>query len=57
MTITHRAIRRAAGVLLAAGLIALGYAALVAIGARVYQTSEQRRSDRSCPSYNRFDAS
>jgi sortase A len=47
MTIPRRAVRRAAGVLLLAGLLALGYAALVVIGARVYQTSEQRRFDRA----------
>jgi sortase A len=47
MTITRRAVRRAAGVLLAAGLVALGYTALVAIGTRVYQTSEQRRFERA----------
>jgi len=47
MSITRRAVRRAAGVLLAAGLIVLGYAAVVAIGARVYQTSEQERFERA----------
>jgi sortase A len=47
MTITRRTVRRAAGVLLAAGLIALGYAAFVVIGARVYQRSERQRFERA----------
>src|SRR6185295_11462584 len=47
MTVTRRAVRRAAGVLLAAGLIALGYAAFVVGGARVYQRSEQQRFERA----------
>jgi sortase A len=47
MTITRRTVRRAAGVLLAAGLIALGYAAFVVIGARVYQGSERQQFERA----------
>ena len=46
MTITRHAVRRAAGVLLAAGLIVLGYVAFVFSGARVYQRSEQQRFER-----------
>ena len=47
MTITRRAVRRAAGVLLAAGLIALGYAAFVVGDARVYQRSERQQFERA----------
>jgi sortase A len=46
MTITRRAVRSAACVLLACGLLPLGYAAFVVIGARAYQRSEQQRFER-----------
>jgi sortase A len=47
MSGTHRVARGAAGVLLAAGLLALGYAACVVTNAKVYQATEQRRLDRA----------
>lgn len=49
VTVTDRrtAVRRAAGVLLAAGFFALGYATWAVIGARVYQRSEQQRFERA----------
>ncbi len=43
MSWTHGAARRAARVLLAAGLLALGYAAHVVVDARAYQATEQKR--------------
>jgi sortase A len=43
MSRTQSIVQRAALVLLAAGLVALGYVALVVIDARVYQASERRR--------------
>jgi sortase A len=42
MTRTGRATRRAAGVLFAAGLLALGYVSFAVIGARAFQASQQR---------------
>jgi len=44
---TRRSARRAAGVLLAAGLLALGYAAYVVVDAKAYQAIEQRRFERA----------
>lgn len=43
MSRTARALRLAAGVFMAGGLLALGYAAYVGIDAKVYQAGEQRR--------------
>ena len=47
MSRTRRSARRAAGVLLAAGLLALGYAAYVVVDAKAYQAIEQRRFERA----------
>ncbi len=47
MTGTHRFARRAARVFLAAGLLALGYAAYVVADAKVYQAGEQRRFEQA----------
>jgi sortase A len=47
MSRTHQSARRVARVLLAAGLLALGYASYVVADARVYQATEQRRFDRA----------
>jgi sortase A len=47
MTIIHRAVRRVGSVLLAGGLLTLGYAAFVVIDARAYQRSEQQRFERA----------
>jgi sortase A len=47
MSWPRRAARRAAPVLLAAGLLALGYATYVVIDTRLYQASEQRRFEQS----------
>ncbi len=47
MSRTQHVARAAAGVLLAAGLLALGYAAYVVTDAKVYQTTERRRLDRA----------
>jgi sortase A len=47
MTMTHRAVPWAAGVLLTAGLLALSYVAFVVFDARVYQLSEHRRLARA----------
>ena len=57
MSWKHRTARRAAPVLLACGLVALGFAASVIIDARVYQSGERKRfeaqttpsGDRSAP--------
>lgn len=45
MSLTWRAVRRSAYVLLATGLFALGYAAYVVIDAKAYQAVELRRFD------------
>ena len=47
MTITRRAVRSAACVLLGWGLLAVGYVALVVIDARAYQRSEQHQFERA----------
>jgi sortase A len=47
MSLTARAARQGARVFLAAGLVALGYAAYLAIDAKVYQAVEQRRFERA----------
>jgi sortase A len=47
VTITHRAVRRAAYVFFAAGLLALGYAAFVVIATRAYQGSGRQRFERA----------
>jgi sortase A len=47
MSRRHRIARRAAPVLLACGVAALGFAAYVVIGARVYQFAERERLDRA----------
>ena len=47
MSRTRRAARRAARVLLAAGLLALWYAAYVVTDAKAYQAIEQRRFEQS----------
>ncbi len=47
MSRARRAARRAAGVLLAAGLLALGYAAYVVTDAKMYQAVELRRFEHS----------
>jgi sortase A len=43
----RRAARRVARVLLAAGLLALGYAAYIVVDAKAYQAIEQRRFERA----------
>ena len=47
MSLTRRAARHAARVLLAAGVLALGYAAYVVADAKAYQAIEQRRFERA----------
>jgi len=47
MTQPHRAARRVARVFLAAGLLALGYAAYIVVDAKAYQAIEQRRFERA----------
>jgi len=47
MSALRRAARRAAVVLFAVGVLALGYAAYVVIDARVYRAGEQRRLERA----------
>jgi sortase A len=49
MSRTHRAVRLVARVLLAAGLLALGYSAYVAMHAHAYQAIEQRRFENAGP--------
>jgi sortase A len=49
MTRTARALRRTVGAFLAAGLLALGYAAYVVIDARTYQATEQGRLEDAGP--------
>jgi sortase A len=46
MSWRHRSARRAAPVLLAFGVVALGFAASAIIDARVYQSSERKRFER-----------
>jgi sortase A len=46
MSWKHRSARRAAPVLLAFGVVALGFAASAIIDARVYQSSERKRFER-----------
>src|SRR5580704_2677219 len=46
MSRIHRAARRAAPVLLAAGVLALGYAAYVVADAKAYQALEQQRFEQ-----------
>ncbi|HVC19840.1 MAG TPA: class D sortase [Vicinamibacterales bacterium] len=47
MSWTHRAARRTAYVFLAAGLLALGYAAYVVVDAKAYQAIEQHRFEQA----------
>lgn len=47
MSRTHRAARRAARVLLAVGLLALGYTAYVVADAKAYQAIEQRQFEQA----------
>jgi len=49
MSRAHRIVRRAAIVLLSAGLFALAYVALVVIDANAYQRSERRRFEQGGP--------
>jgi len=50
MSLRHRIARRAAPVLLACGVVALGFAAYVIIEARAYQSAERRRFEATTPS-------
>jgi sortase A len=56
MSRTHRAARRAAPVLLAAGVLALGYTAYVVADAKAYQAIEQRRFEQQRFEHARLDA-
>jgi len=47
MSWSRRAARRSAPVVLACGVVALGFAAYVIVGARVYQSAELKRFDRA----------
>jgi sortase A len=49
MSRTARAVRVAAGLFLAAGLLALGYAAYIVTDAKTYQAIEQRRFEQARP--------
>jgi sortase A len=49
MSRAHRIVRRAAIVLLSAGLLALAYVAFVVIDANAYQTSQRRRFEQGGP--------
>ena len=49
MSRAHRIVRRAAIVLLSAGLLALAYVAFVVIDANAYQTSQRRRFEHGGP--------
>jgi len=47
VTVARRQVRRAAHLLLAAGVLAVGYAAVVVVDARTYQASALRRFERA----------